>query len=295
VFLFATTQSFSQGLPIYDNIPNPLPGNLASLGYEATSTSEFGDRIKFSSNGGRSLISVTVTLSSWGCETGRWEDGDCSTTPGTTFSHPITLKLYNVNADGSVGSPIGGPVTQTFNIPYRPSADSRCSGDNAGKWYDASAAHCYNGLATTITFPLNVNDIPDEVIFGIAYNTTHHGYSPVGESASCFTEPGGCGYDSLNVALANDVRFGENPAAEDAYLNSTWAGAYCGAGTLGAFRLDAGCWAETGKPAVRFNAKNHATTANQCKIGGWRTRTTETGTPFVNQGDCVSYVVQLAQ
>ena len=35
------------GGTIYDSIPAPLPPNVASLGFEATSTSEFGDRIAF--------------------------------------------------------------------------------------------------------------------------------------------------------------------------------------------------------------------------------------------------------
>ena len=30
---------------VYDAIPSPLPPNVASLGYEATSTSEFGDYV----------------------------------------------------------------------------------------------------------------------------------------------------------------------------------------------------------------------------------------------------------
>jgi hypothetical protein len=32
-------------------------------------------------------------------------------------------------------------------------------------------------------------------------------------------------------------------------------------------------------------------TTDQCKKDGWRTRTDHFGTPFKNQGDCVSYVV----
>ena len=30
---------------VYSSIPKPLPGNVASLGYEATSTSEFGNGV----------------------------------------------------------------------------------------------------------------------------------------------------------------------------------------------------------------------------------------------------------
>jgi hypothetical protein len=33
-----------------------------------------------------------------------------------------------------------------------------------------------------------------------------------------------------------------------------------------------------------------ATDKSQCKDGGWQTLTDANGTPFKNQGDCVSYV-----
>ena len=32
---------------IYDSVPDPLPDNLLSLGYQATQTAEFGDHIAF--------------------------------------------------------------------------------------------------------------------------------------------------------------------------------------------------------------------------------------------------------
>src|SRR6185503_2306480 len=111
--------AFSQA--IYDNIPNPLPGNLSSWGFEATGTSEFGDRVMFAPATPRNLSTVTVTMSSWGCQSGTWNGGNCVTTSGATFSHPITLNIYNVGPSNTVGSLIGS-VTQNFNIPYRPSA-----------------------------------------------------------------------------------------------------------------------------------------------------------------------------
>jgi len=49
---------------IYNSIPAPLPGNLPSLGYQATQTTEFGDRIQFAGTA-RHLTTVTVTLSDW--------------------------------------------------------------------------------------------------------------------------------------------------------------------------------------------------------------------------------------
>ena len=290
LLVFGVTQAFGQA--IYDNIPNPFPGNLPSIAFEANQAEQFGDRVQFAGTS-RTLTTAVQGMSSWGCQSGHWNTGDCLTTPGATFSHPITLNLYNVASGNEVGSVIAS-VTQTFAIPYRPSADNtNCTGANAGKWYHPASATCFNGLATTITFNLAGLGIvvPNEVIYGIEYSTTHYGNPPVGESASCFTSSGGCGYDSLNVlTTADPPTVGVNPAPDDAYFSSLTAANYCdgGAGGVGTFRLDAGCW--TGfKPVVRFNAANPPQSKDDCKNGGWMTRTTATGEPFRNQGQCVSY------
>ena len=89
---------------VYDNVPSPLPGNSPSLGFEATSTSEFGGQVALAGSN-RLARSATVVMSSWGCETGG--GAACQTTPGATFSEPITLNLYAVGANNSVGSKLG--------------------------------------------------------------------------------------------------------------------------------------------------------------------------------------------
>lgn len=284
--LFGATQAFGQ--KIYDNIPNPVPGNVPSLGFEANQASQFGDRVQFSAGSGRTLTTVVQLMSSWGCQNGHWNTHNCVTTPGSTFSHPITLNIYNVGTGAQVGSLLGS-VTQTFNIPYRPSADhANCTLGDDGKWFDGTS--CFNGFATPITFNLGGLVVPNQVIYGIAYNTSHYGNPAIGESAACYSSSGGCGYDSLNVATAAvPPSVGVNPAPDDAYFSTLTAANYCdgGAGGVGIFRLDAGCW--TGfKPAVRFNAANPPQTKDDCKNGGWLTRTTATGQPFKNQGECVS-------
>ena len=285
--IFGATQAFGQ-TAIYNNVPNPLPGNLPSVGYEANGASEFGDRVQFSLGTGRFLTTVVQTMSSWGCQTGHWNTGNCFTTPGTTFSHPITLNIYNVGAGNQVGSLIGS-VTQTFAIPYRPSADNtNCTGPDAGKWFNGTS--CFNGLATTITFNLGNLVVPNQVIYGIAFNTSTAGYTPIGTSAACLLSAGGCGYDSLNVAtVAAPPSVGVNPAPDDAYFATYYAANYCdgGIGGVGTFRLDAGCWTGS-KPAVRFNAANPPQSKDDCKNGGWLSRTDASGQPFKNQGQCVS-------
>jgi hypothetical protein len=290
LMLFVVVGAHAQGLPIYNNIPSPLPGNLASVGFEATGTSEFGDRIGFSTGSGRVLKTVTVTMSSWGCGTsGHWFSGDCVTASGSAFSHPVTLNVYNVGPGNTVGTLIGS-TTQTFAIPFRPSADLiNCTGDNAGKWFSASENHCYNGFATNITFNVTGITLPNQVIFGIAYNTSHYGYAPIGESPACYTSSTGCGYDSLNVGVsdpASSLSAGTNPSPNDAYQYTLYDS--CSNGPIIPFGLDAGCW--TGlKPSVRFNAANAPTNKDQCKGDGWKTFTRGDGSLFKNQGDCIQY------
>jgi hypothetical protein len=283
--LFGATQAFGQ--KIYDNIPNPLPGNLSSVGFEATGTSEFGDRIAFAPSTGRTATTVVQTMSSWGCGSGHWNTNDCVTTPGTTFSHPITLKVYAVNGDGTPGTVLAA-VTQTFAIPYRPSADPVHCPATPGKWFDATTTTCFNGFATNVTFDLKSLNLtlPDEVIYGVSYNTSHYGYAPIGE-AGCFTSAGGCGYDSLNVAVSDPPSVGDNPGVDDVYQDTLYDS--CSGVPIVPFGRDAGCW-EGFQPTTQFNAANAPTTQNDCKNGGWRTKTTLSGQTFPNQGQCIQYV-----
>jgi len=52
---------------------------------------------------------------------------------------------------------------------------------------------CFNGLAVNVNFDFSGLGVtlPNKVVYGISYNTTHYG-SPIGESAPFFTGPGGC-------------------------------------------------------------------------------------------------------
>lgn len=233
---------------LYSSIPAPLPPNFPSQPFEAQQVSEVGDGVVFAAKTGRVVKSVTVTMSSWACQSGAWYDGTCTTTPGATFTHPLTLSIYAAN-----GSTVLARSTQTFALPYRPSSDPGHCGDT--RWYDASTQKCSNGKAANVvfSFPSGVT-VPDSVVWGIAYNTTHYGYSPIGESAACFTTTAGCPYDSLNVALTPSVLVGAQATPGGAWLSSLYAGFYGdgGAGGTGTFRLDPTGW--TGYvPAVQFS------------------------------------------
>jgi hypothetical protein len=245
------------GKVIYDSTVDPLPGNLPSVGPEAYSFTELGDEVTLAGKP-RTVKRVTVTLSSWGCQSGHWYTADCSTSPGATFTLPITFNIYNPGANNRAGSLIA-TTTQTFDVPYRPSSDNvNCSG---GRWLDG-AQGCFNGLAVNVTFDFNSQQVklPDTVVYGIAYNTSHYGPQPIGDGASCFASSGGCPYDSLNIALAPSVTVGSKPFPNTLYQNAVFAGDYCDNGLdgVGAMRLDSvtsACW--TGFiPAVQISASN---------------------------------------
>ncbi|HVX47914.1 MAG TPA: hypothetical protein VHA05_00970 [Candidatus Saccharimonadales bacterium] len=249
---------YSPTSTIYDNIPNHVPGNVPSVGFEATSTSEFGSQIKFSGNQ-RKNPTVTVLMSSWACKSGSWDKDNCITNPGSTFNHPVTLNVYNVNNDDSPGSLIES-VTKTFTMPYRPTADdgTNCNTANgtAGEWWDGH--QCNNGKTFPVSFDLKGTTLPDDAIVTVAYNTSDYGAHPLGDATACHATPQGCPYDSLNVGTNPTPSVGTSePSANDAYVSSTWGGAYCdnGASGTGSLRLDAGCW--TGYlPAIKVAAAN---------------------------------------
>ncbi|HVA03556.1 MAG TPA: hypothetical protein VMU64_07360 [Acidimicrobiales bacterium] len=245
---------------IYDSTLGPLPGNEPSQAFQATQTSEFGNQVAF---GGvaRVLDNVVVSMSSWGCQSGSQSVSDvgtiatptpnsCVTTPGSTFTEPVTLNLYNVGTNNGVGTLIATD-TQTFAIPFRPSAvpvgygpglTGGC-GDGAS-WYSVAENACYHGLATNITFDFGHVTLPDKVIYGIAYNTSGYGAHPYGYGTACALDSvTGCGYDSLNVLLSQEPLnpgVGADPNLGTVYLSTVTPQWYCdnGAGGTGTFRID---------------------------------------------------------
>jgi len=244
---------------VYNDIPSPLPGNLASQPFQAQQAAEFGGQVEFLAGTWKNPI-VTVTMSSWACVTGNWNKGDCGTPKGSTFSWPITVSLYNAGPDNSVGTLIARS-SKTFKMPYRPSANyAKCTGADAGKWYSGASNACFNGKAFKITIGL-VAKLPAKAIISVAYNTSGYGAEPQGYATACAGKAEGCFYDSLNVGLETATpTVGEAPlrAEEKDYFSSVEAGEYCDGGTAGTgtFRLDspsAGCWGEY-QPAIAVKA-----------------------------------------
>lgn len=237
---------------VYNNLPETNPGNVVSESFEATQTGQFGGLVKLAGSARRGGT-VTVAMSSWGCQHGAWTGTpECTTEVGAKFSEPITLNVYSVGAGGSVGSLIYS-LTKTFNIPYRPSQNNRkCTGAAKGAWYYGTLKECFHGKYVKLTFPVKAPFTwPSEAIIGIAYNTSDYGVSPQ-RPQPCNSEPQGCGYDSLNVGLtepnANEEAIppaiGSDPLPESVYQDTKYAPYFCdgGLGGTGSFRLDQGCW-----------------------------------------------------
>lgn len=260
-----TTAAARKPAVIYNSVVTGV-GNLPSVGGEAYAFSEFGNSVTLGGSK-RRLTKAVVSMSSWGCASGDWHSGNCVTPAGSGFQEPITLNVYAASPDGIHPGALITKVTQTFYIPFRPSASPMCTGATAGEWYDSVHKKCNNGKLVNLTFNIG-GKVPNKVVYGIAYNTTHYGYNPIGESAACYTSSGGCGYDSLNIALSQDpinVKVGYNTNPGKIWQNAT-AGEYCDGGTAGAgvFRLDSPtstCWgvdqpynAPFYTPAVQFTA-----------------------------------------
>lgn len=270
----ATTALAQTGNTVYNHIPTPFPPNYPSLGYQATSTSEFGDYVILAGTD-RLAATATVGMSAWAFRS------SYPTMPAAGWNHPITLNIYAVDHSGinpALGPQLGS-ITQSFLIPWRPEADPTCPGGTAWR---ASDGNCYNGYAFKITFDLRnlALTLPDELIFGIAYNTNTWGYDPIGA-------PGP--YESLNVGLdTGPATVGLDVEPDALFWNTAQAAFYTdgGAGGVGIFRRDDG-WAPY-SPAFQLTAVS--SNIDFCKNGGWKTITRTDSTPFKNQGDCVSYM-----
>ena len=204
---------------VYNNVPSPLPGNFASIGLAATSSTEFGGEIELAGTA-RSKPTVTVVMSSWACETGGVYEGTCKTLKKKPFKVPVTIKVY------SVGELEEGPIaekTRTEKMFYRPSSDpAKCDTE---RWYDAADGQCYHGYAFPISIKLGkLKKMPRRSVITVSYP---HSSGPA---------------QSLNVATSEPpegtLSLGAQPV-EEWFVNSTWSGMYC-TGTPGALGGEGG-------------------------------------------------------
>jgi hypothetical protein len=281
--VFATSAGAVGSSDVYNATPSPLPPNVVSLGFEATSTSEFGDHVNLGGSN-RVLNSVTVTMSDWALYADYSTDVRYAGS-STTWTHPITVNVYSSHL-GANHAPdtLLATTTQSVTIPWRPVADPTCAGGTAWR---AGDGQCYNGLAFNATFDFSSSNVtlPNDVIVSVAYNTGDYGAAPLHVAGP---------YNSLNVGIptAQAVSTGSDVDTGAVFWNTSFAPFYTdgGAAGVGTFREDTG-WAPNGTVALRISASAALvappTTKDQCKDGGW---TAFNNPSFESQGACVSYV-----
>jgi hypothetical protein len=238
VLLFLVSNVGLASVQVHDAISSPEPYNLPSLGYQATSTDEFGDHIGLAGTE-RELTSVRVGMSNWA----KHSDHPLIVNP-IGFVHELTLNLYGVASGGGLGSLF---ATKTVNsiIPWRPENNP---GDNT-KWL-APDGNTYFGYFFTVLFDFSADGItlPDELIATVAYNTQSYGESPIGVEGP---------YNSLNVALSpsgSQPTIGANVDPDEMFWDTSHALFYTdgGAGGVGILRPDTG-WGDFSL-AVEINA-----------------------------------------
>ena len=221
--LVGISRSASASTILYDSLPPAGTFNVASLGYQATQTTQFGELIQLTSSGVFDLT-VTVAMSNWALESTYQPVG---TSAG--FFHDLTFNLFDVGAGNTVGSAIASQ-TVTALIPWRPEADSTCPGGTAWR---AGDNNCYNGLLSEVSFSFGGVTLPNQLIYGLAYNTQTWGDNPIGSGGP---------FNSLNFGLTGPPSVGLNVLADTAFWDTATAGNYTdgGAGGVGVFRADTG-------------------------------------------------------
>jgi hypothetical protein len=275
--LTATAGAVTPGA-VYDATPNPLPPNVASLGFQATSTSEFGDEVHLAT-ANQVLNTITVTMSNWALFSEYALDARYNTNTAT-WAHPITVNVYSTHL-GANGAPDTrlATITQNVVIPWRPAADPTCP--NGGTAWRAGDGNCYNGIAFNATFDLSSLDVtlPSDVIVGIAYNTQSYGATPMVVGGP---------YNSLNVGIPTNqaVTVGSDADTDAVFWNTSHGPFYSDGGPGGTFREDDN-WTPNGTVAIQITALVAPTSKEQCKNDGWMNFNNPS---FENQGGCVSFV-----
>jgi hypothetical protein len=250
----AAAAAFADDSVIFNSTPSPLPGNVTSEGPSAYFYREIGDGIVFPAGTGGTLTTITVIMSSWACTSGSWNTpGTCVTNPkNAKFAQPITMNIYALDDSNPAQPKAGaklGTVTNTFQIPYRPSSDTVHCPDGM-RWYDVKDQTCYHGLATPITFDFANQHIaipanpatPAQaagIVVGISFDTTNAGPSPIGPKP-CSSTVQGCPYDSLNVSTDGTVFFGQRDTTP-AYFTPSGASVIDPNGIFFNYILNTGC------------------------------------------------------
>ena len=221
---------------VYDSLGPTVP-NLPSLGYQATSTFEFGDRISFGA-GGRGLDAVTVRMSTWALQS--TYAGNPLYTNAAGYDHDLTFNIYGAGLGATPGALLATKTIDTL-IPWRPAADPTCAGGTAWRAADGS---CYNGMAFDVVFDFSSLGVvlPDDIVFGLAFNTQSYGTTPEGAAGP---------YNSLNFGLSAAATVGTDVNNDGVFWNTSFGGFLTNPANAGALKEDVGGWVGL-VPAVQF-------------------------------------------
>lgn len=197
--VLAMSMTASAGV-IYDSIPDPDPFSLPSIGYEATSTDELGDHIAFAPGTGRNLDTIRVGMVTWATY-----DSSALGADATGWDQALTFNIYGVDTSGStpaVGSLLLS-LTDTFHIPWAPAPTPERNPNRA--------------LAPVVfDFSSFGFVLPDEIIFGLAFNTQHYGATPTGASGP---------QNSLNFGLSTVApSIGTNVESDALFWDTSYPG-----------------------------------------------------------------------
>jgi len=169
---------------VYSSLVSPYsatnpPNEWWSLSFGGTNATQFGDKINLASQS--PLSSATVMMDSQACSNGL-SGASCSTTPGATFTVPITFTIYSPGpAAGTVGAPLASQ-TKTFKVPYRPSPNpTACAAgsifpgvsNDGTQWFNPATGSCYYGVVYAAHFTFNGSkDLPTTVVYGVSYSAS---------------------------------------------------------------------------------------------------------------------------
>lgn len=236
---------------VYDAVPSTLPQNMASLGYQATQTAEFGDFFHLGASN-RMLNTVTVTMSNWALASTAANISFCTSNPSScstdAFVWPITVNVYSSHL-GANGAPdtLLATKTEDVSVPWRPEADVTCT--DPAQWRSSVDGQCYNGYAFNAAFDLSsLNTVlPEDVIVGVKYSTQSYGDTPTGTDGP---------YNSLNVGVEGSASVGTDADTDNVFWNTGYASFYTdgGAAGVGIFREDTN-WSPYGTVALQVTAR----------------------------------------
>ncbi len=244
---------------VYSNRPADTHGLPVAL-FESYAIAEFGGEVQLGGSS-RSKPVVSVLMASYACEHG--SGAGCRTSPGTSFSWPLTLEIYAAGPRDTRGSLLAR-VTKRFQIPYRPSASTSCPDEG---WTRGYGARCEFARLHSVSFSLPSLTLPSRVIVGLGFETQDYGAEPAGK-------PGP--YDGLGVAVAADYvckrphgsrdclaggyvnasrvapSVGSDPLPDQVYINTNYAPLPCG-GLAGSFSATGPCWTHE-QPVMEIRA-----------------------------------------